>query len=110
MTLTLKASATDLYLCLNSSLLEGTTEQRGRSHPPQCTTSREDRQIMRMAVMDHAVTSRTIEQHIRVCNASFSVYEYHSTPFTGEWSVRKTSIACSTLDAQPQTSSLPMVR
>ncbi|GFV17715.1 uncharacterized protein TNCV_4407491 [Trichonephila clavipes] len=29
---------------------EGTTDRRGRSHPPQCTTSREDRQIVRMAV------------------------------------------------------------
>ncbi|GFW57420.1 transposable element Tcb1 transposase [Trichonephila clavipes] len=28
---------------------EGTTDRRGRSHPPQCTTSREDRQIVRMA-------------------------------------------------------------
>ncbi|GFX26924.1 hypothetical protein TNCV_1840961 [Trichonephila clavipes] len=43
---------------------EGTTDQRGRSHPPQCTTSPEDRQIVRMA--------------------------------------RKTSIAWSTLDAEPQ--------
>ncbi|GFT31485.1 HTH_Tnp_Tc3_2 domain-containing protein [Trichonephila clavipes] len=29
---------------------ECTMDLRGRSHPPQCTTSREDRQIMRMAV------------------------------------------------------------
>ncbi|GFV15807.1 transposable element Tcb1 transposase [Trichonephila clavipes] len=36
---------------------EGTSARRGRSHPPQCTTSREDRQIVRMAVMDHQVTS-----------------------------------------------------
>ncbi|GFV75867.1 transposable element Tcb1 transposase [Trichonephila clavipes] len=43
---------------------EGTTDQRGRSHPPQCTTSREDRQIVRMAVTDRSVTSRTIAQHI----------------------------------------------
>ncbi|GFW70845.1 HTH_38 domain-containing protein [Trichonephila clavipes] len=43
---------------------EGTTDRRGRSHPPQCTTSREDRQIVRMAVTDHSVTSRTIAQHI----------------------------------------------
>ncbi|GFU99575.1 transposable element Tcb1 transposase [Trichonephila clavipes] len=43
---------------------EGTTDRRGRSHPPQCTTSREDRQIVRMAVMDRSVTSRTIAQHI----------------------------------------------
>ncbi|GFY12775.1 transposable element Tcb1 transposase [Trichonephila clavipes] len=43
---------------------EGSTDRRGRSHSPQCTTSREDRQIVRMAVTDHSVTSRTIAQHI----------------------------------------------
>ncbi|GFW99592.1 transposable element Tcb1 transposase [Trichonephila clavipes] len=43
---------------------KGTTNRRGRSHPPQCTTSREDRQIVRMAVTDHSVTSRTVAQHI----------------------------------------------
>ncbi|GFX50722.1 transposable element Tc1 transposase [Trichonephila clavipes] len=43
---------------------EGTTDRRGRSHPPQCTTSREDRQIVRMAVTGRSVTSRTIAQHI----------------------------------------------
>ncbi|GFY07786.1 transposable element Tcb1 transposase [Trichonephila clavipes] len=40
------------------------TNRRDRSHPPQCTTSREDRQIVRMAVTDHPVTSRTVAQHI----------------------------------------------
>ncbi|GFX05071.1 transposable element Tcb1 transposase [Trichonephila clavipes] len=40
---------------------EGTTDRRGRSHLPQCTTSREDRQIVRMAVTDRSVTSRTVE-------------------------------------------------
>ncbi|GFX04251.1 transposable element Tcb1 transposase [Trichonephila clavipes] len=43
---------------------EGTTDRRGQSHPPQCTTSREDRQIVRMAVTDRSFTSRTIAQHI----------------------------------------------
>ncbi|GFW31783.1 transposable element Tcb1 transposase [Trichonephila clavipes] len=43
---------------------EGTTDRRGRSHPPQCTTSREDRQIVRMAVTDRSVTSLTVAQHI----------------------------------------------
>ncbi|GFV43951.1 transposable element Tcb1 transposase [Trichonephila clavipes] len=43
---------------------EGTTDRRGRSHPPQCTTSRESRQIVRMGVTDRSVTSRTIAQHI----------------------------------------------
>ncbi|GFT67826.1 transposable element Tcb1 transposase [Trichonephila clavipes] len=43
---------------------EGTTDRRGRSHPPQCTTSREDRQIVRMAVTDRSVTSRNVAQHI----------------------------------------------
>ncbi|GFV76347.1 transposable element Tcb1 transposase [Trichonephila clavipes] len=42
---------------------EGTTDRRGRSPPPQCTTLRED-----------------------------SICPYHSTLFTAEWSVRKTSI------------------
>ncbi|GFV91640.1 transposable element Tcb1 transposase [Trichonephila clavipes] len=43
---------------------KGTTDRRGRSRPPQRTTSREDRQIVRMAVMDRSVTSRTIAQKI----------------------------------------------
>ncbi|GFT09932.1 transposable element Tcb1 transposase [Trichonephila clavipes] len=43
---------------------EGTTNRRVPSHPPQCTTSREDRQIVCMAVTDRSVTSRTIAQHI----------------------------------------------
>ncbi|GFV85913.1 transposable element Tcb1 transposase [Trichonephila clavipes] len=36
---------------------EGTTNRRGRSHSPQYTTLREDRQIVRMAVTDRSVTS-----------------------------------------------------
>ncbi|GFV51129.1 transposable element Tcb1 transposase [Trichonephila clavipes] len=43
---------------------EGTTDRHGRSHSPQCTTSREERQIVRKAVTDRSVTSRTIAQHI----------------------------------------------
>ncbi|GFW54875.1 HTH_38 domain-containing protein [Trichonephila clavipes] len=43
---------------------DGTTDRRGRSHPPQCTTSREERKIVRMAVTDRSVSSRTVEQHI----------------------------------------------
>ncbi|GFW60785.1 transposable element Tcb1 transposase [Trichonephila clavipes] len=43
---------------------KGTTDRRGRSHKPQCTTSREDRKIVRMAVTDRSVTSRTVAQHI----------------------------------------------
>ncbi|GFU77834.1 uncharacterized protein TNCV_1138421 [Trichonephila clavipes] len=43
---------------------EGTTDRRGRSQPPQCTTSREDRQTVRMAVTNRSVTSRTVVQHI----------------------------------------------
>ncbi|GFU73250.1 transposable element Tcb1 transposase [Trichonephila clavipes] len=48
----------------NHWMQEGTTDRRGRSYPPQCTTSREDRQIGRMAVTDHSVISRTVAQHI----------------------------------------------
>ncbi|GFY15250.1 transposable element Tcb1 transposase [Trichonephila clavipes] len=43
---------------------EGMTDRRGRSHPPQCTTSREDSRIVRMAVTDRSVTLRTVAQHI----------------------------------------------
>ncbi|GFV41822.1 transposable element Tcb1 transposase [Trichonephila clavipes] len=43
---------------------EGTKDRRGRSHPPQCSTSREDRQIVRMAVTDRSATSQTVAQHI----------------------------------------------
>ncbi|UYV70135.1 hypothetical protein LAZ67_7001931 [Cordylochernes scorpioides] len=44
---------------------EGSMDRRVRSHPPQCTTSRADRQIVRMAVTDRSVTSRTVAQHIQ---------------------------------------------
>ncbi|GFX39916.1 transposable element Tcb1 transposase [Trichonephila clavipes] len=43
---------------------EGTTDRRSQSHPPQCTTSREDRKIVRRAVTNRSVTSRTVAQHI----------------------------------------------
>ncbi|GFT64422.1 transposable element Tcb1 transposase [Trichonephila clavipes] len=43
---------------------EGTTDRRGRLHPPQCTTSCDDKQIVRMAVTYRSVTSRTVAQHI----------------------------------------------
>ncbi|GFU64918.1 transposable element Tcb1 transposase [Trichonephila clavipes] len=43
---------------------KGTTDRHGGSHSPQCTTSREDRQIVRMAGTDSSVTSRTVTQHI----------------------------------------------
>ncbi|GFY12621.1 transposable element Tcb1 transposase [Trichonephila clavipes] len=46
-------------------LQEGTTDLCGPSHLPQCTISREDKQIVRMAVTDCSVTSRTVAQHIR---------------------------------------------
>ncbi|GFV01466.1 uncharacterized protein TNCV_2960601 [Trichonephila clavipes] len=43
---------------------EGKTDQCGRSHRPQCSTSREDRQIVRRTVTDHSVASRTVAQYI----------------------------------------------
>ncbi|GFT98301.1 uncharacterized protein TNCV_2903981 [Trichonephila clavipes] len=88
---------------------EGTTDRRGRSHPPQCTISRDDRQIVRMTVTDRSVTSRTIAQHIMsVTHHSMSARTIRRR--LQQWSVRKTSIARSTLDAEPQTSSPPMLR
>ncbi|KFM63657.1 Transposable element Tc3 transposase, partial [Stegodyphus mimosarum] len=44
---------------------EGTTDRRVRSNPPQCTTSRDDRNIVRMTVTDRSVTSQTIAQRIQ---------------------------------------------
>ncbi|GFW71456.1 transposable element Tcb2 transposase [Trichonephila clavipes] len=43
---------------------KGTMDGRGGSHLPQCTTSREEGQILRMAVTDRSDTSRTVAQHI----------------------------------------------
>ncbi|GFX95735.1 transposable element Tcb1 transposase [Trichonephila clavipes] len=54
---------TVMWIC-DRWMQEGTTDRRGRSHSPQYTTSREDRQIVRMTVTDHSVTSRTVAQHI----------------------------------------------
>ncbi|GFU42644.1 transposable element Tcb1 transposase [Trichonephila clavipes] len=54
---------TIIRIC-HSWMQEGTTDRSGQSHPPQCTTSREDRKIVPMAVMDHSVTSRTVAHHI----------------------------------------------
>ncbi|GFS97757.1 transposable element Tcb1 transposase [Trichonephila clavipes] len=63
------AMVDSLYISLSISkvsfeIQEGTTDRRGRSSPPQCTTSCEDRQIVRVAVTDRSVTSRTVTQHI----------------------------------------------
>ncbi|KFM57949.1 Transposable element Tcb1 transposase, partial [Stegodyphus mimosarum] len=44
---------------------EGTPNQCVRSHPPQCTTSCDDRNIVRMAVTDRSVPSRIIAQQIQ---------------------------------------------
>ncbi|GFW88413.1 HTH_Tnp_Tc3_2 domain-containing protein [Trichonephila clavipes] len=71
-----------------------------RSHPPQCTTSREDKQIVRMAVTDRSVTSRTVAQHIESVT-HHSVFARTIRRRLQQWSVCKTSIAWSTLDAEP---------
>ncbi|GFX39707.1 transposable element Tcb1 transposase [Trichonephila clavipes] len=54
---------TVMRIC-NRWMQEGTANRRGLSHPPQCITSRKDREIMHMAVTDRSVTSRTVAQHI----------------------------------------------
>ncbi|GFX57363.1 transposable element Tcb1 transposase [Trichonephila clavipes] len=52
---------------------ECTMDRRGLLHLSQCTTSREDRQIVRMTVTDRRVTSRTTAQHIESAT-------HHSVP------------------------------
>ncbi|GFW26135.1 transposable element Tc1 transposase [Trichonephila clavipes] len=44
---------------------EGNDGTKGQSHPPRCTTARDDRWIRHMAGMDRAATSRTIAQRIQ---------------------------------------------
>ncbi|GFW75471.1 uncharacterized protein TNCV_4426541 [Trichonephila clavipes] len=86
------------------------TERRDQSHPPRCTTAPNDRRIVRLAVMDRAVTSRTIAQQIQSVQHRFGVRSNHSTPFAAEWNVRKASIASLTLDWKTHAFALPMVR
>ncbi|GFU68227.1 transposable element Tcb1 transposase [Trichonephila clavipes] len=57
-------AATSCWTKSNSCNAEATTDLHGRSHPTQCNTSREDRQIVRMAVTNHSVTSRTVAQRV----------------------------------------------
>ncbi|GFT95780.1 transposable element Tcb1 transposase [Trichonephila clavipes] len=52
-----------MWIC-DRWMQESTTDRCGQSHPPQCTTSRENRQIVRMAVTDRSVTSRTVPHYI----------------------------------------------
>ncbi|GFV91882.1 transposable element Tc1 transposase [Trichonephila clavipes] len=44
---------------------EETTERRGQSYTLRCITARDDRQIVRMAAMDHAATARITAQQIQ---------------------------------------------
>ncbi|GFW19750.1 transposable element Tc1 transposase [Trichonephila clavipes] len=44
---------------------EKMTDRGVRSPPPHCTTARDDKPIVRMAMMDRGVTSRTIVQQIQ---------------------------------------------
>ncbi|GFW55169.1 transposable element Tcb1 transposase [Trichonephila clavipes] len=84
---------------------EVTTDLRGRSHPPQCTTSRENKQNVRMAVTDSSVTSR-IAQHLE------SVTHHSVSARTIRRRLQQSVLfnAWSTLDEKPQTSLPPMVR
>ncbi|GFU84887.1 transposable element Tcb1 transposase [Trichonephila clavipes] len=50
--------------CCYLTVQEDITDRHGRSHPLQCSTSRKDRQIVRMAATDRSVTSRNVAQHI----------------------------------------------
>ncbi|PRD29660.1 UNVERIFIED_CONTAM: Transposable element Tcb1 transposase [Trichonephila clavipes] len=78
-----------MWIC-DRRMQEGTTDRRGRSHPLQSTTSREDRQIMRMARVDHSVTSRTVAHHIE----SVTHHSVSARTIRRQWSDRKTSINC----------------
>ncbi|GFU11692.1 transposable element Tcb1 transposase [Trichonephila clavipes] len=78
---------------------EGSTDRRGRSHPPQLTTSREDRQIVCIALTDRSVTSRTVPQHIE------SVTHYSVSART----IRR-RLQQSSLSVRPPLLGLPLTR
>ncbi|GFX69762.1 transposable element Tcb1 transposase [Trichonephila clavipes] len=59
------AKTTIIKFDLHASFVELESAKSAlNEHPPQCTTSRGDRKIVRMAVTDHSVTSRTVVQYI----------------------------------------------
>ncbi|GFX43740.1 transposable element Tcb1 transposase [Trichonephila clavipes] len=92
-----------MWIC-DRWMQEGTTGRRGQSHPPQCTTSREDMKIVRMSVTDRSLTSRTIAQHIESVT-HHSVFAHTIRRRLQQSGLpAKTSIVWSTLDAEPQTS------
>ncbi|GFV56656.1 transposable element Tcb1 transposase [Trichonephila clavipes] len=69
---------------------EDTMDRCGRSHPPQCTTSREDTQIVRMAVTDRSITSRTVAQHIEsVTHHSVTARTIRRRLQQSSWSTRR---------------------
>ncbi|GFT19081.1 mariner Mos1 transposase [Trichonephila clavipes] len=77
----------------------------GRSHPPQFNTSREDRQIVHMAVTDRSVTSRTMAQHIE------SVTHHSMSARTIRRRLQQSGLSARhPLYAEPQTSPPTMVR
>ncbi|GFV30988.1 HTH_Tnp_Tc3_2 domain-containing protein [Trichonephila clavipes] len=55
---------TTVMLICDRWMQERTPNLRCPSHPPQCTSSGEDRQIVRLIDTDHSVTSRTVAQRI----------------------------------------------
>ncbi|GFU98971.1 transposable element Tcb1 transposase [Trichonephila clavipes] len=87
---------TVMRIC-DRSMQEDTTNRRGRSHPPQCTTSREDRQIVHMAVTDRSVESRSVAHHFEsAMHHSVSARTIRHRLQQSGLSSHKTSIAWST--------------
>ncbi|GFV87751.1 transposable element Tcb1 transposase [Trichonephila clavipes] len=58
-----RSQTTVMRIC-DRWMQKDTTDQLCRSHVPPCATSREDRQIVRMAVTDRSVTSQPAAQHM----------------------------------------------
>ncbi|GFU82377.1 transposable element Tcb1 transposase, partial [Trichonephila clavipes] len=76
---------------------------------PQCTTSREDRQFLRMAVTHRSVTSRTVAQHIEsVTHHSVFARTIRRRLQQNGLSTRRPLLGLA-FDAEPQTSPPPMV-
>ncbi|GFU37803.1 transposable element Tcb1 transposase [Trichonephila clavipes] len=58
-----RSQATVMRIC-DRWMQEGTTDRSGRSHPPQCTTTHENRHIVHMALTDLSVRTRSCVQLI----------------------------------------------
>ncbi|GFS56930.1 transposable element Tcb1 transposase [Trichonephila clavipes] len=83
------------------------TDQRGRSLSSRCTTVRDEKRIVHMAVMDRAATSRIIAQQIQsVTHHSMSARTIRRRLQQSGMSAKR-SVLCLSLSEKPQAFAPP---